>query len=169
MTSRYRSIGLVGALFLFASAARAQVGANFSAGRTRFSLNAAYTSLNGHDYTVVGAGAGYYFFDGFEAGVDGQAWMGDRPHLYSVSPEARYVMTMTPSFKPYLGGFYKRTFYDVLTNRDSVGGRAGFISPLGEHVYASAGVVYEKMFNCDPSLYSSCSQVYPELGISISY
>lgn len=147
----------------------AQVGASFGAGRSRFSLNAGYSSVNGHDYTVVGVGAGYYLFEGFEVGLDGEAWMGDRPHLYSVSPGARYVLDLHPSFKPYVGGFYKRTFYDILENRDSIGGRAGLVSALSEHAYVSAGIVYEKMFNCDKSFYSRCEQVYPEVGISLSY
>lgn len=151
------------------SPAHAQVGASFGAGRSRFSLSAAYSSFNDRTYTVVGAGAGYYLFEGFEVGLDGDAWMGDKPHIYTVSPGVKYVLNTPSSFKPYLGGFYKRTFYDDFPNKDSAGGRAGFATPISEHVYASAGVVYENMFNCDRALYDRCSMVYPEAGISISY
>jgi len=34
---------------------------------------------------------GYYLLDGLEAGLDGEAWLGSKPHLYAASPEVRYV------------------------------------------------------------------------------
>lgn len=160
---------ILSAIVTAAIPARAQVGASFGSGRSRFSLNAGYSAQNGHTYTVVGAGAGYYLAEGLEVGVDGDAWMGDKPHIYTISPGMRYVLTTLPSFKPYVGGFYKRTFYDTLPNRDSAGGRAGVVSPVSDHVYLSAGIVVEKMFHCDTSLYTNCTQVYPEAGLSVSY
>lgn len=154
---------------LSTSPATAQVGGYFEQGRTRFSLTAGYGSLNEKNYGVVGVGAGYYFLEGLEAGVDGEAWIGNKPHIYTVSPETRYILNYSEAFKPYLGGFVKRTFYDDLPNRNSAGGRAGFISPLGTRTYLSAGLVYEKIFDCDKNLYDSCTLVYPEVGLSFSY
>jgi hypothetical protein len=152
-----------------ASGLQAQVGSTFSRGRSRLSISGGYGNFNDHQYGVVGVGAGYYFFDGFEAGVDGEAWLGDKPHIYTVSPEARYIVTQFESFRPYIGGFYKRTFYDSLDNTHSVGGRAGIISALSEHAYLSAGLVVEHIYDCNQALYDSCSQVYPEVGLSFSY
>src|SRR5437870_805068 len=83
------------------------VGGYFGQGRSRLSLTAGYASLNDENYAVVGAGAGYYILDGLEAGVDGEAWLGQRPHIYTLSPEVRYTVTQFESIKPYLGGFYK--------------------------------------------------------------
>jgi hypothetical protein len=156
-------------VLLAGQSAFAQVGAGFGAGRSRFSLSAGYSGVDDRHYTIVGAGAGYYFFEGFEAGIDGEAWMGDKPHIYAISPGLKYVVTTLPSFKPYVGGFYKRTFYDDLPNLDAAGARGGVISPLNENLYLSAGLVYEKVFDCDLALYDSCSRVYPELGVSVSF
>jgi hypothetical protein len=170
---RRAEILLVGVTLLFPGLqARGEIGAGttlFARGQTRLSLTAGYGSLNDKDYAVLGLGAGYYLLDGLEAGVDGEAWLGSKPHLYTISPEARYVLFQTQQFKPYIGGFYKRTFYDSLTNRDSAGARAGVISSLSDHAYLSAGLVYEHFFHCDSSVYSTCSQVYPEIGLSFSY
>lgn len=68
-----------------------------------------------------------------------------------------------------VGGLYKHTFYDTLKDRDSAGGRAGLTTPISEHAYLSAGVVYESYFSCNSSLYDKCSQVYPEFSLSFSY
>src|SRR5688572_11362778 len=99
------------------------MGASFGKGRTRFSLSGGYSSFNDRQYGVVGAGAGYYFLEGLEAGIDGEAWLGDKPHIYAVGPEVRYIITSLASYKPYIGAFYKRTFYDQFSPMNSAGGR----------------------------------------------
>ena len=153
-----------------ASAGHAQLGAAYDGGRTRLSLGGGYGSFNDQDYFVLGAGAGYYLFEGFEAGVDGEAWLGSRPHIYTLSPEATYILPLETGWKPYIGGFYKRTFYDSeLDSINSAGGRAGATTAFGEHTSVNAGLVYEKLFHCDTHVYSSCTLVYPELGFSFSY
>ena len=153
-----------------AQAAWCEVGASvFSQGHTRLSVGAGYGSFNNKDYFILGLGAGYYLFDGLEAGVSGEGWMGSKPHIYKVSPELTYVLYQWGQWKPYLGAFYRHTFYDTLTDLDSAGARAGVITPLSERLYLSAGLVYESFFHCDKAVYTDCSLVYPELGISFSY
>jgi len=167
-----RKIGISAAVLVLTCAAGwSQVGATvFQQGSTRLSLNVGYGSLNGNDYFIAGAGVGYYIYNGLEAGLDGDAWAGSKPHIYEVSPRLTYVFyQLDYPFKPYLGGLYRRTFYDTMKSVDSAGGRAGIISPIGEHTYLSAGLVFENYFHCDTHLYSSCSQVYPELGLAFSY
>jgi len=141
----------------------------FAQGKTRLSVSAGYGSWNNNDYGIVGLGAGYYLIDGLEAGVDGEAWLGSKPHLYSASPEVQYTFYQFESFKPYVGGFYKRSIYDILKPLDSAGVRAGLVTPLGEHTYVSFGLVYENYFNCSTAVYSSCSQTYPEIGLAFVY
>ena len=140
----------------------------FAQGHSRLSLTGGYGSVNSKGYGVLGLGAGYYLLDGLEAGVDGEAWVGSKPHIYTVSPEVRYVLAQM-EYKPYIGGFFKRTFYDTLTNLNSAGGRAGILTPLGERSYLTAGLVYEKFFNCNSATYGSCEQTYPEIGFSFTY
>jgi hypothetical protein len=141
----------------------------FAQGKLRLGLSAGYGSWNNNNYGILGAGAGYYVLDGLEAGVDGEAWLGSKPHLYSVSPEVRYTFYQPDQFKPYIGGFYKRSMYDSLSPLDSAGGRAGLVTPLSEHAFLSAGIVTEHYFNCSTSVYSSCSQTYPEIGFGLVY
>ena len=63
-----------------------QVGASlFQQGNTRLSVNGGYGSFQSKDYVILGLGAGYYLWKGFEAGVDGEAWMGSKPHIYELS------------------------------------------------------------------------------------
>ena len=160
-------------LVLALSSAYAEGGVDaslFSQGRTRLSLQGGYGQFNDRDYAIVGLGAGTYLLNGLEAGVDGEAWLGSKPHLYSMSPRLTYTFFELASFHPYIGGFYRRTFYDAgYADINSVGGRAGVVTPLSDHSYLSAGLVYEKLFDCDTSLYDHCSQVYPELGLAFSY
>lgn len=142
----------------------------FSQGHTRLSIGGGYGSFHDRDYGIVDVGAGYYILDGLEAGLDGEAWLGSKPHIYSASPQLTYVLPLEFQWKPYVGGFYRRTFYDShYKDINSVGGRAGAVGAINEHLYATAGLVYEKLFKCDSTLYTSCSQVYPELGLAFSY
>ncbi len=140
----------------------------FARGQTRLSATVGYGSVNSKDYGVLGLGAGYFLADGLETGIDGEAWVGSKPHIYTLSPEVRYVVT-DMEYKPYVGGFFKRTFYDTLTNLNSAGARAGLLTPVGSRSYLTFGLVYEKFFNCDSTLYGSCSQTYPEISFSFAY
>jgi len=71
--------------------------------------------------------------------------------------------------KPYIGAFYKRSFYDTLTPLDSAGGRAGVVTPVSPNAYLSAGLVFENYFHCNSTQYGNCSDVYPEIGLSLAY
>ena len=141
----------------------------FAQGKLRLGLSAGYGSWNSKDYGILGLGAGYYLVDGLEAGIDGEAWLGSRPHLYSVSPEVRYTFYQLEQFKPYIGGFYKRSLYDTFSPLDSAGARAGLVSPISEHAFLSAGIVTEHYFHCRSSVYGTCSQTYPEIGFGLVY
>lgn len=165
----------IGLLFACSGLSHADVGLGagtdlFRAGRTRLSLTAGLGRQFDKDYGVLGAGIAYYVWDRIEAGVDGEAWIGQKPHIYNVTPAARYVFPFQfGQATPYVGGFYRRTFYDTLKDLDSAGARAGAFFPFGRNFSASAGLVYEKLFNCDKTLYSSCSSVYPEVGLFITF
>jgi hypothetical protein len=145
-------------------------GALFRQGRTRLSVGAGYGVFNKNDYFVLGLGAGYYFIDGLEAGLDGETWIGSQPQIYNVSPQIRYILPEILGFRPYAGGFYRRTFYSrELANLNSAGARAGLVFPLSPRTYITAGAVYEHYFKCDTAIYSTCDNLYPEAGISFAY
>jgi hypothetical protein len=142
----------------------------FQKGRVQLNVGAGYGLFNDHNYFVLGLGAGYYLLDGLEAGIDGEGWWGSQPNQYNVSPNIRYIFLNIPSYKPYVGAFYRRTFYNQeFSETDSAGGRAGLVFPFSAKTYLTAGGVFEHYFNCDKSLYSSCNDVYPEIGLAFTF
>lgn len=172
--SRNRLI-LVALLGMTVPAAHAEFGTDavdslFQQGRVQMNLGAGYGIFNNNGYFVLGLGGGYYLLDGLEAGADAEGWWGSQPQLYDVSPELRYIFLNIPSYKPYVGLLYRRTFYNhELEPLDSAGFRAGLVFPFSARTYMTAGGVYEHYFNCDTSVYSSCNDLYPEIGLNFSF
>lgn len=146
------------------------VGTNlFGRGRTRLSVYGGAAGAFNQTYAMLGLGAGYFIANGLEAGVDGEAWFGNSPKIYKVTPQIRYVLYQAAGVKPYVGGFYRRTIYEGLDDLNSYGGRVGVFSPLGGRGYAGVGLVYEKLVNCDTKTYSSCDSTYPEVSFSVGF
>ncbi len=144
-------------------------GTPFSQGMSRFSLQVGTTRAFDRTYTAIGLGAGYYIADGLELGLDGDAWFGNTPHIYRMSPGLRYVFPLSGSLKPYAGIFYRRTFIGSAPDQNEAGGRAGVTALYGPRTTFSLGVVYDARINCDRTVYSSCSEVYPELAFSVLF
>ena len=117
----------------------------------------------------LGAGLGYMVADGLMLGVTGEAWVGNDPDIYKVTPEVRYTFTQVPTVKPYVGGFLSRTFYDGLEDRNTYGVRGGVYLPFNSNAAANVGLVYERISSCNEAVYRECSQVYPEAGILVSF
>ena len=140
-----------------------------SRGRSRLSIGAGWGSASNGSYAVLSGGYGYYLLKGLELGLDGEAWLGNTPEIYKVTPGLKYVFTNCGGIFPYVGGFYRRVFYSDETPLDSVGARAGAYVPLGGRVYAGAGVVHERQLDCDTSVYKYCSTTYPEFTLTFSF
>jgi|GEM_PF-1512349 len=143
----------------------------FQAGRVELDAGAGLGVFNSNEYLLLLLGGGYYVADGLSAGVTGEAWVGSSPSIGDVSPQVRYVFLDSPwRLKPYVGTFYRRTFYDHYDPAiNSAGARAGLVFPLTDRAYATGGLVYEHYFSCQTSVYSSCDQVYPEIGVAFSF
>jgi hypothetical protein len=141
----------------------------FEKGKTRMSVTGGWGQAFSQDYFVIGAGAGYYVLPGFEIGVDGETWVGNSPHITKVTPEARYIFQNMGSVFPYLGGFYRRTFYEDLDDADSAGARAGVYMPLAHNVYFGVGGVFERQMDCDKNVYDNCSVLYPEFALTVAF
>lgn len=159
-------------LLSFAAAAHAQVGMGtelFQRGKSRASATAGYASNFGNDYFVLGVGVGYFLARGLEIGLDGEAWWGEDPNIYKVSPQIRYVILNHPNIKPYVGVFYRRSYYEGFDDLDSGGGRAGVYSRLGRNTFGGVGIVYEKYADCDERIYDSCDTTYPEFSVSVGF
>jgi hypothetical protein len=120
------------------------------------------------DYIILGAGYGYYIARGLELGIDAQFWLSGDPSITKVSPQIKYVFTQPEKVKPYLGAFYRRTYTEGLDDLDSIGYRAGANFMGQGNFYFGAGIVYEDYQDCSETIYSSCSDTYPEILFSFS-
>jgi len=123
------------------------------------------------DYMILGVGAGYYIINGLEIGIDAQYWMSGEPSITKVTPKMTYVFTQPETIKPYLGIFYRRTFYSDddlnLDDQNSYGYRAGAYLNSNDDVYIGGGIVHEKYADCNPLI--ECSSTYPEVIFAISF
>ena len=102
----------------------------FEKGSWSMSLGAGSGRMFSNDYLIVGLGVGYYLLNGLEIGIDGEAWLGDDPDIYKLSPQVKYVLPTRSKIRPYVGTFYRHIFIDHYDDLDSIGGRGGFTSCL---------------------------------------
>jgi len=124
------------------------------------------------NYIILGAGVGYYVVQGLEIGIDIQHWFSGEPSITKLSPQIRYVFTQAEVIKPYVGAFYRRTYFgDVngfeLEDQDSFGYRAGAYFSTNNRVYIGGGIVYEEYKDC--SRFIECSSTYPEILFTVSF
>ncbi|MBT8120438.1 MAG: hypothetical protein KJN89_12060 [Gammaproteobacteria bacterium] len=124
------------------------------------------------NYVILGLGVGYYVARGLEIGIDLQHWFSGEPSITKVSPQIRYVFTQPKIVKPYVGAFYRRTYYGSykgidLDDQDSYGYRAGAYFSTDNRVYIGGGVVYEEYKDCISS--TDCSTTYPEILFTVSF
>jgi hypothetical protein len=171
---------LLACIFLAAAAARAEdpaesaapdITALFQRGRVELLAGGGYGADNSRSYLILALGGGYFLRDGLSAGVNGEAWLGSRPQIYDASPYVRYVfLDSTWRYKPYAGAFYRRTSYASGSSPvDSGGARAGFVFPLSNRAYLTAGLAYERNFQAATNVDSSRDFLYPELGLQFSF
>ncbi len=107
-----------------------------------------------------------------ELGVDAQRWFSGEPSITKISPQIRYVFTQAKAFKPYVGAFYRRTYFGDISgisidDQDSYGYRAGAYFSSNNRVYIGGGIVYEQYKNCDA--FVDCSTTYPEILFTVSF
>lgn len=155
-----------------ASVGTGGVGTAFSKGSTSIGFILGSGSAFNDNYYILGASVGYYVTRGLELGVDVQRWFSGEPSITKLSPQVRYVFTRTKAIKPYLGAFYRRTYFGDLKgisidDQDSYGYRAGAYFTSNNRVYIGAGIVYEQYQNCDA--FADCSSTYPEILFTVSF
>jgi len=154
-------------LGIFTPAAKAA--GPFEQGSVQATLAVGVGHAFSEDYLILGVGGGYYVLDGLLLGARVDGWFGNSPSIYQVTPEVRYVITAVPQVKPYVGVYYSRTFYEGLPDLNALGARAGAYIPLGDHFFLGAGIAYERLQDCDKSVYRDCSRTYPELTFMFAF
>ena len=86
--SRFNRCCLAMVLALFCAPANT---APFEQGGTDVSLIVGSGQAFNDNYTIVGAGIGYYVLDGLRLGINAQAWLGGDVSINKVSPQIQYV------------------------------------------------------------------------------
>ena len=152
-----------------ANAADVGVAGTFAKGRTHFVVTGGTGSAFDENYLVLGVGVSYFIVNGLNVGLFVESWTGSDPNLYKVTPSVQYVFYQSPTVKPYVGAFYRRTFVDDLPNINSVGARGGVYFEVGRNAYLGAGAVYESYLDCSSSIYRSCSSTYPEFSLTFVF
>jgi hypothetical protein len=155
-----------------ASAGTSGVGTAFSKGSTSLGIVVGSGTAFNDDYVILGGSVGYYVLKGLQLGIDVQYWFSGDPSITKVSPQVNYVFTQPKDIKPYIGTFYRRTYFGdykgiSLDDQDSYGYRAGAYFSGSKGVYVGGGIVYEQYTDC--SLYTDCSSTYPEILISVNF
>jgi len=157
---------------LAATAGTGGLGAAFSKNSTSVGVVVGSGRAFDDDYIILGIGAGYYVTEGLELGIDLQRWFSGEPTITKVSPQIRYVFTQSKTLKPYVGAFYRRTYFDDfngidLDDQDSFGYRAGAYFSTNNRVYIGGGIVYEEFKDC--SRFTDCSTTSPEIIFTVSF
>ena len=135
----------------------------FGQGSTQFSLLAGSGNAFNNNYFIVGAGASYYVLDGMGVGLSYENWSGSSPGINKISPSVQYVFYRASSLQPYVGGFYRHAVISGQSGINSVGARAGVYFASGQRSEVGVGLAFESYLNCRTAIYSSCSEIYPEI------
>ncbi len=160
------------ALVILSTTVHAESGlstAPFTAGNARLSISFGGATAFNRNYSIFGIGGGYFIADGVEVGLDAEEWSGNSPRIEQVSPQVRVVLTREGTVQPYAGAFYRRTLIEGYPGRDTIGARAGVFFLTGRSAYFGAGLAQEVHLNCDRTVYSSCSETYPELLFAVIF
>jgi len=123
----------------------------------------------GEYHLIVGAGYGYYVWDGLDLRLDADMTLGREPFVARTTPGIQYVLHFIPGIHPYVGGFYRHWFIGSgEDDMDSIGTRVGGIFVQGASTYIQVGLVWEKIVkNCRPG--DPCSFTIPEIMISLAF
>lgn len=178
----FRTINKLAILLIFLGVSNLTLAASVGTGgiSTAFSKNSTSIGVvvgsgsygSGNDYLILGVGVGYYVVKGLEIGIDVQHWFSGDPSITKVSPKITYVFSQPKVIKPYVGAFYRRTYFGDFNgesedDKDSFGYRAGAYFSTNNRVYIGGGIVYEEYKDCE--LLRECSTTYPELLFMVSF
>jgi hypothetical protein len=144
-------------------------GGMFRQGRTLFSLAIGNGYAFDNSYLVIGGSASYYVLDGLGVGLSLENWSGGGPRISKYAPFAQYVFYQASTVQPYVGGFYRHTAVAGLPGINSVGERAGIYIASGSNVFVGVGVIHESYLDCQQTIYSTCSETYPDISLTFVF
>jgi hypothetical protein len=143
---------------------------DFEKGTTNVLLSVGFGSAAGDSYYSIGAGIGYYLFNGFAAGISAESRQGLEPDLTKVTPWLEYAFGLSSTVRPYVGAFYRHTSVSGYDDYETWGYRGGLYVRAGRNVWGYAGLVQEELIDCNglPATVS-CSDTYSEVGVVFSF
>ncbi len=141
----------------------------FSEGSTQFSLLAGSGYELNYDYFIIGAGITHYVADRVGVGLSYENWSGNGPGINKTTPSIQYVFYSQDNLQPYVGAFYRHSAIADLPSANSIGARAGVYFSSGPRSVIGVGIAYESYLNCDTTIYTTCSESYPELSIIFGF
>lgn len=142
-------------------------GGVFSVGHKNVSISASTDTSFGNTYTVLGINANYFVLDNLSVGASYHAYLGGTPSINQITiPITYFVPLEALTFRPYIGGFYTKTFIeDPHEDYDIYGGRVGISMKTSPNSYVSAGWVQE----IDSSSTGIKKRGYPEVSAGIAF
>jgi len=142
-------------------------GALFEQGSKNVGINIGAGSNFGVNYTILGINANYFVVDNVQVGLEYRGWFGSGPAINEISVPVTYIVPLHKKFRPYVGGFYRRTFLDSSQGDSySVYGVRGGVSMItSASSYASFGWVQEYYDHSG----GDSSNGYPEVAVGISF
>ena len=152
-----------------ASAADDEGAGFFAKGKKQFTLFGGTGYAFDESYIVLGAGLRYYVIDGLNIGLDLETWTSGDPGILKITASTQYVFYQAAKVQPYVGVFYRYTDVENLESIDSAGGRAGVYLAMGRNSHVGLGVVYESYIDCNPRVWSSCDETYPEVSFAFAF
>ena len=161
---------LVAAVLMASMAGAADISASkgiFAKGKFNGRLVGGFGSSYGSDYFILGAGLNYNILDGLYAGLDFETWLGGTPSINNLSPSIGYVFWQVEKVKPYLAGFYRKTWVGGdWSDLEHLGARFGVYFASGR-TWIGIGGVYEYLLT--DGVYAEQSNVYPQVSVVVGF
>ncbi len=141
-------------------------GALFEKGSKNVGVTMGAGSFGNNNYTIIGVSASYFIVDNVMTGIEYRGWLGNDPSINEFSIPVTYMVPLHEKFRPYVGGFYRRTFMGSdFDDYNVYGARAGVSMVTSGNSYASFGWVQEYYDNN----YGDSSNGYPEIAVGLSF
>ncbi len=139
----------------------------FARGQQHFGITLSSGSSYNTTYTIVGVRAHYFILDNLSTGLSYRGWFGGSPNRHDISIPLTYHAPLHPVYRPYAGGFYRRSFMESpYKDYDVYGFRVGISFHLSPNSYSSLGWVQEYYPHRSGD---GSARGYPEISVGLSF
>jgi len=119
------------------------------------------------NYYIAGVSGDYFVFENLSLGLGYRGWFGGTPTIHQLTTPINYYIPTGTQYRPYLGAFYRYTYFDAsVENYNSLGARAG-LAILFRAGYVGFGWVHEYRLQADDL--TDTHSGYPEVMVGFSF